>query len=81
MGLLVVYVRAECLGYVIDCVLDLVEVLVDTVEPTANVCVVVGILPAGSFDECGGESGGDYRDGSDDGDEDGLSHGRSSPRM
>jgi hypothetical protein len=81
MCLLVVYVRSERLGDIVDRVFDLVEVLVYPVEPTSNLSVVVGILPAGSLDESGGESGGDDGDGPDDGDHDGLRHGRSSPRM
>ena len=54
MCLLVVYVSAESLRDVVDCVLDLVEVLVDAVQPTPNLCVVVCVLPAGSFDQGGG---------------------------
>lgn len=80
MCLLVVYVCSERLGDVVDRVFDLVEVLVYTVEPTANLRVVVGIFAAGALDEGRGESGGDDCDRADQGDEDGFRHGRSSPR-
>jgi hypothetical protein len=81
MCLLVVYVRSERLGDIVDRVFDLVEVLVYAIEPMPNLRVVVGIFAAGSLDECRGESGGDDGDGPDNGDHDGLCHGRSSPRM
>lgn len=80
MCLLVVYVCSERLGDVVDRVFDLVEVLVYTVEPTAHLRVVVGILAAGALDEGRRESGGDDCDRTDEGDEDGFRHGRSSPR-
>lgn len=80
MCLLVVYVCSERLGDVVDRVFDLVEVLVYTVEPTANLRVVVGIFTAGALDEGRRESGGDDCDRADERDEDGFRHGRSSPR-
>jgi hypothetical protein len=43
-------------------------VFVDTVESIANLSVVVRILAAGAFDQCGGESGGRDGNGADDGD-------------
>ena len=72
--------RRECFRYVVDGVLDLVEVLVDTVEPTANGCVIGGIFAAGSLDEGRREACRDDGERADDGDEYGFRHGRSSPR-
>lgn len=80
MCLLVVYVCSERLGDVVDCVFDLVEVLVYTIEPTSDGGVIVGIFAPSALDEGRRESGGDDCDRSDDRDDDFDSHGRSSPR-
>lgn len=80
MRLLVVYVRRERLRHVVDCVLDLVEVLVDAIEPTTNERVIVGIFPSGSFDEGRRETRRYDGERPDRGDDDRFRHGRSSPR-
>lgn len=80
MGLLVVYVRRERLRHVVDCVLYLVEVLVDAIEPTTNERVVVGIFLPGSFDEGSRETRRYDGERPDRGYDDRFTHGRSSPR-
>lgn len=80
MGLLVVYVRRERFRHVVDCVLYLVEVLVDAIEPTTNERVVVGIFLPGSFDEGRWETRRYDGERPDRGDDDRFRHGKSSPR-
>ena len=55
--------------YVVDRVLDLVEVLVDAIESTPDCRVVVGVLPASSFDKRGGDACHDDGERSDQGDD------------
>ena len=80
MSLLVVYVRRERVRHVVDRVLDLVEMLVDAVQPKTNGCVIGGIFLAGAFDERRREARRHDGDRPDDCDDDRLRHGNESPR-